>query len=98
MAQNATQSEKAAPRKARKTIVGVVTSAQKTPKTIRVEVEYLTRHAKYGKFLRRNARLHVHDEKGEARPGDRVQVMECRPMSKSKNWRLVKVLESAPQD
>ncbi len=85
-------------RKARRTIVGVVTSAQKTPKTIRVEVESLTKHAKYGKYVRKTARLHAHDEKSEAKLGDRVQVMECRPMSKTKNWRLVKVLESAPQD
>ncbi len=50
-------------------MVGVVTAAKKTPKTIHVEVEYLTRHAKYGKFLRRSAKVHAHDEKGEARLG-----------------------------
>jgi small subunit ribosomal protein S17 len=85
-------------RKARKTIVGVVTSANKTPKTIRVEVHYLTKHAKYGKFVRKAARMHAHDEKSEAKIGDRVQLMECRPISKTKNWRLIKVVERAPQD
>jgi small subunit ribosomal protein S17 len=95
MADNAT---KTGQREARSVMVGVVTSANKTPKTIRVEVEYLTRHAKYGKYLRRSIRLHAHDEKGEAKTGDRVQVMECRPMSKTKKWRLVKVIEAAPQD
>ncbi len=94
MAENAI---KTAERKPRKTVIGTVTAAS-TPKTIRVEFEYLTRHAKYGKYLRRSAKLHAHDEKGEARLGDRVQVMECRPMSKTKKWRLVKVLQAAPQE
>jgi small subunit ribosomal protein S17 len=79
-------------------MVGVVTSANKTPKTLRVEVVFLVRHAKYGKYERFRSVLHVHDEKQEAHKGDRVQVMECRPVSKQKNWRLVKVLERAPQD
>jgi small subunit ribosomal protein S17 len=82
----------------RRQMVGVVTAAQKTPKTLRVEVEFLVRHSKYGKYMRDRSILHVHDEKQEARQGDRVQVMECRPMSKLKTWRLVKVLERAPQD
>jgi small subunit ribosomal protein S17 len=82
----------------RRQMEGVVTSANKTPKTLRVEVEFLVRHAKYGKYERFRSVLHVHDEKQEAHLGDRVQVMECRPVSKQKNWRLVKVLERAPQD
>jgi small subunit ribosomal protein S17 len=86
------------PRKPRRMLVGRVTSAHKTPKTIRVEAQYLDRHRKYGKYLRRSARLHVHDEKQEAKLGDQVQVMECRPVSRTKTWRLVRVLESAPQD
>jgi small subunit ribosomal protein S17 len=85
-------------RKARRQMVGVVTSAHKTPKTLRVEVEFLSRHPKYGKYMRDRSILHVHDEKQEARLGDRVQVMECRPVSKQKTWRLVKVLDRAPQD
>jgi len=85
-------------RKARRTAIGIVTSAHKTPKTLRVVVEYQARHPIYGKIMRRSTLLHAHDEKGEARQGDRVQVMECRPISKTKTWRLVKVLEAAPQD
>jgi small subunit ribosomal protein S17 len=87
-----------AKRTLRRQMVGVVTTAHKTPKTLRVEVEFLVRHAKYGKYTRFRSILHVHDEKQEARKGDRVQVMECRPVSKQKTWRLIKVLERAPQD
>jgi len=85
-------------RKTRRRIVGKVTSAHKTPKTIRVEVEYLVRHPKYGKYLRRVTKLLVHDEKQEARQGDVVEVMECRPVSKTKSWRLVRVVQPAPRD
>ena len=94
----ADSTEKDKTRKARRTAVGVVTSAHKTPKTLRVEVPYQVRHPAYGKFIRRSTVLHAHDEKGEAKKGDRVEVMECRPLSKTKTWRLVKVLEAAPQD
>jgi small subunit ribosomal protein S17 len=87
-----------AKRTLRRQMVGVVTTAHKTPKTLRVEVEFLVRHAKYGKYTRDRSVLHVHDEKQEAHRGDRVQVMECRPVSKQKTWRLIKVLERAPQD
>ncbi len=95
MADNTGQVEK---RRHRKTMVGVVTAANKTPKTIRVRVQYISRHAKYGKFLRRSLMLAAHDEGSVARPGDRVELMECRPMSRTKRWRLVRVVESAPQD
>ena len=90
--------EQTAVRKPRKTRIGVVTSAHKTPKTITVKVQYLMRHPKYGKYMRRSMKLHAHDDKAEARQGDRVQVMECRPISKTKTWRLIQVLEAAPQD
>jgi small subunit ribosomal protein S17 len=82
-------------RKLRRTEIGVVTSAHKTPKTIRVEVKYRTRHPRYGKYIRRSTKLHAHDEKGEAQMGDRVEVMECRPISKTKTWRLIRVLAHA---
>ncbi|MBI4579326.1 MAG: 30S ribosomal protein S17 [Planctomycetes bacterium] len=94
----ATQGRQDSKRTLRRQMVGVVTSANKTPKTLRVEVEYLVRHSKYGKYLRDRSILHVHDERQEARQGDRVQVMECRPVSKTKTWRLVKVLQRAAQD
>lgn len=82
----------------RRLVTGIVTIANRTPKTIRVEVQYQTRHWKYGKIIRRVSRLRAHDEKNEARVGDRVELMESRPISKTKSWRLVRVLEAAPQD
>jgi small subunit ribosomal protein S17 len=80
----------------RATRVGIVTSAARD-KTIRVTITYLVRHSKYGKYLRRRTRLHVHDEKNECVAGDKVLVMETRPLSKTKNWRLVKILHAAPR-
>ena len=95
MAENTAQGEK---RRLRKTMIGVVTSANKTPKTIAVKVHYTARHPKYGKFVRQAMMLKAHDEGSAARLGDRVELMECRPISKTKQWRLVRVVESAPQD
>lgn len=89
---------KAQTRRRRRTETGVVTAAHLTPKTIKVRIEYLVRHATYGKYLRRSRVLHAHDERQEAGPGDRVLVMECRPVSKTKTWRLVRVLQAAPKD
>ena len=81
-------------RQGRPTRIGVVTS-DKADKTIRVEVAYSRRHPLYGKYVRRRTVLHVHDAENEARRGDRVEVMACRPISKQKSWRLVRVVESA---
>lgn len=81
----------ATPRTTRTTRVGVVTS-DKRSKTLRVAVRYQVRHPKYGKHLRRESVLHVHDEKNEARLGDTVEVAECRPISKTKCWRLLRVI------
>lgn len=61
-------------------------------KTITVKVEYVVRHAKYGKYLRRRTVLHVHDQKNEAVIGDLVEISECRPISKTKRWRLLRVV------
>ncbi len=85
------------PRRVRPTRVGVVTSSARN-KTIRVTVSYMVRHPKYGKFLRRRTVLHAHDEKNECHDGDRVEVMMCRPISKTKSWRLVRVLDRAPRE
>ena len=85
-------------RKPRKTRIGIVTSAHKTPRTISVMVESRVAHPKYGKYVTHSVKLHARDEKSQANPGDQVQVMECRPVSKTKTWRLVRVLEAAPQD
>lgn len=78
------------------TKVGVVTSA-KRDKTRTVAVEYQKVHAKYGKRLRREAKFQVHDESNESGEGDRIEIAQCRPLSKTKSWRLVKVLEKAPE-
>lgn len=77
---------------------GVVKTARRNRQTLRVEVQYQTRHPKYGKIIRRSTVLHVHDPKEEADIGDRVVVMECRPISKTKTWRLVRIVERAPRD
>jgi small subunit ribosomal protein S17 len=81
-------------KKAQKIQRGVVVSDH-GDKTIRVAIEWLYKHPKYGKYLRKTTKLGVHDEKNEAKVGDTVEIAECRPMSKTKTWRLVKVVEKA---
>ena len=78
----------------RKTRVGVVVS-DKMDKTVVVEVEDRVKHALYGKVMRRTSRLKAHDENNEAGIGDRVLIMETRPLSASKRWRLVRIVEKA---
>ena len=75
--------------------VGVVTS-DKRDKTRKVEVQFLAKHPKYGKYLRQRTVLHVHDQENASHLGDRVEVEECRPVSKTKSWRLVRVVERGP--
>lgn len=70
---------------------GTVTSAA-AEKTRRVEVPRIVRHPKYGRILHRRTVCHVHDEKGESAPGDLVEIIECRPRSKTKRWELVRVV------
>lgn len=81
-------------RNLRKTRVGKVVS-DKMDKTIVVAVEDSVRHPLYKKIIRRTTKLKAHDENNECRTGDRVSVMETRPISKDKRWRLVKVIEKA---
>ncbi|MEO8266565.1 MAG: 30S ribosomal protein S17 [Ilumatobacteraceae bacterium] len=81
-------------RKNRKTREGMVVS-DKMDKTAVVAVIERVRHAKYGKFMMRTKRLYAHDEANDAHTGDRVRVMETRPLSKNKRWRIVEVLERA---
>jgi len=83
-------------RKPRGRLVGVVTSAHKTPQTLRVEAMYLERHPRYRKLMRRRKVVHVHDGQQQAQEGDRVEIMECRPISKTKSWRLLRVIERRP--
>ena len=77
-------------------IVGIVAS-DKGDKTIKVLVNYQTRHPKYGKFLKRRTVLHAHDEANDAKEGDTVEIAECRPLSKTKHHRLLRVIERAPE-
>ncbi len=81
-------------RSARKVREGLVVS-DKMDKTIVVSVEDRVKHALYGKVLRHTSRLKAHDEDNQCGVGDRVQIMETRPLSASKRWRLVKVVEKA---
>ena len=79
-------------RKLRKAKIGVVTS-NKMDKTITVSVQRKVKHPIYGKFVKKTTRFHAHDEKNECSIGDTVRIMETRPYSKSKKWRLVEVVE-----
>jgi small subunit ribosomal protein S17 len=64
-------------------------------KTVTVAVERKVKHPIYGKFVKKTTKFHAHDEKNEAKPGDVVKIMETRPLSKTKRWRLVEILEKA---
>lgn len=79
-------------RNLRKTKLGVV-SSNKMDKTITVKVERKVKHPIYGKFLKKSTKFHAHDEKNECSIGDTVKIMESRPLSKTKRWRLVEVVE-----
>lgn len=81
-------------RNLRKTRTGLVTS-DKMDKTITVAVERKVKHPIYGKFVKKTTKFHVHDEKGECGIGDVVKIMETRPLSKTKRWRLVEVIQKA---
>ena len=81
-------------RNLRKTRIGVVTS-NKMNKTITVAVERKVKHPIYGKFVKKTTKFHAHDEKDECTMGDIVKIMETRPFSKTKRWRLVEVVEKA---
>ena len=78
-------------RRLRRTRTGVVQSDVRD-KTITVRIERLMKHPKYGKYIRRGSALHAHDEKNEACRGDVVEIMECRPLSKTKSWRLSRIV------
>src|SRR5262245_45920326 len=91
-----TQQPTQEPRGRRRMEVGVVTS-DKMQKTRRVEIPRLVKHARYGKYIRRRTICHVHDEKNESHIGDTVEIMETRPLSKTKHWRLVRIVARGPQ-
>jgi len=77
-----------------RTVTGRVIS-NKADKTVTVLVERLVRHPLYGKYVKRSSKLHAHDENNECGEGDLVMVEQCRPLSKTKSWRLVRVVERA---
>jgi small subunit ribosomal protein S17 len=79
-------------RNSRRVLEGIVTS-DKMAKTITVEVERTFKHEKYKKYVRKKKKYHAHDEKGEAKRGDKVEIRACRPMSRIKRWLLVRVVE-----
>ena len=81
-------------RASRKTRVGLVVS-DKMEKTVVVSIERRVQHPVYGKMVRRTKRLKAHDEKNDAKTGDTVRIMETRPMSKDKRWRVVEIVERA---
>jgi len=80
--------------KLQRTLTGTVTS-DKMDKSITVMIERRVKHPIYGKFIKRSTKLHVHDDTNECGIGDTVVIEQCRPMSKTKSWRLVKVMEKA---
>ncbi|MDQ3673028.1 MAG: 30S ribosomal protein S17 [Gemmatimonadota bacterium] len=81
-------------RTARKTRVGMVVS-DKMMKTVVVSIERRVQHPVYGKMIRRTKKLKAHDEQNEAKTGDTVRIMETRPLSKDKRWRVVEIIERA---
>ncbi len=79
----------------RRTVIGTVTS-DKMNKTRRVEIPRLVKHPRYGKYIRRRTVCHVHDEQNISHTGDKVEIMESRPYSRTKHWLLLRVVSQAP--
>jgi small subunit ribosomal protein S17 len=88
------QSAQTVNRNSRKTRVGVVVS-DKMEKTVVVSIERRVQHPVYGKMIRRTKKLKAHDERNDAKAGDTVRIMETRPLSKDKRWRVVEIVERA---
>lgn len=80
--------------KTRRTLIATVVS-DKMEKSATVKIDRYVKHPLYGKYVRRSTKLHIHDAENACGIGDKVMIEECRPMSKTKSWRLVKVLEQA---
>jgi small subunit ribosomal protein S17 len=78
------------------TVEGRVVS-NKMQKTVTVLIERQVKHGLYGKYIKRSTKLHAHDEEGKCKEGDVVRVAECRPLSKTKNWRVVEILTRAAE-
>ena len=80
----------------KRTVQGLVTS-NAGDKSATIMIERRIKHPVYGKFIKRSTKLHVHDEANECNKGDTILVEECRPMSKTKSWKLVKIVEKATE-
>jgi small subunit ribosomal protein S17 len=94
---NTTTAPPATPERAQLRKVTGIVASDKGNKTIKVVVDYQTKHPKYGKYLKRRTVLHAHDEKNEAKEGDTVELSECRPLSKTKHHRLLRIVQRAPE-
>ena len=81
-------------KKVQRTVVGRVVS-DKMDKTVSVAIERLIKHPVYGKYIRRTTKVLAHDAANECKPGDRVAISECRPISKNKSWAVVNIVERA---
>ncbi|HUT30295.1 MAG TPA: 30S ribosomal protein S17 [Sedimentisphaerales bacterium] len=79
-----------------KTLTGVVIS-NSGDKSIKVAIDFKISHPKYGKYVKRRTKLAVHDERNQAGTGDLVEIAQCRPYSKTKSWRLIAVVQKAPE-
>jgi small subunit ribosomal protein S17 len=88
--------EQTAEKKVERKIVGRVVS-DKMDKTVSVAIERLVKHPVVGKYIRRTTKLMAHDENNECKAGDRVAISECRPIAKNKSWRVVDIVERAPE-
>lgn len=82
--------------KVQRTVIGRVVS-DKMDKTVSVAIERRVKHPVVGKYIRRTSKLMAHDENNQCKTGDRVAISECRPIAKNKSWRVVDVVESAPE-
>jgi small subunit ribosomal protein S17 len=82
--------------KTQRTVIGRVVS-DKMDKTVSVKIERLIKHPVYGKYIRRTGKVLAHDAANECKPGDRVAIAECRPISKNKSWSVVNVVERAAE-
>ena len=89
-------SEQKSAEKVQRRIVGRVVS-DKMDKTVSVAIERLVKHPVVGKYIRRTTKLMAHDESNECKAGDRVAISECRPIAKNKSWRVVDIIERAPE-
>ncbi len=94
MAEMTNNGQQASPRNARKVRVGVVVS-DKMQKTVVVKIDRRVPHPMYGKMVTRSSKVKAHDEENSAKAGDTVRIMETRPLSKDKRWRVVEILERA---